>query len=134
MTQEGIEKRQRFLDNLQGALQEIRNETEAMFSRDFWLANCQENDQEEDCWIEVRLQGLPNPDEEDGVSWGLYHGDPQGDGDGRGFWGQTSLRLWASEEEEGDCLPEAHDLLNGCLDHWIDCLQEGDEGPPAWLL
>lgn len=136
MTQEWIAKRQRFILNLQGALKEIRRETEDMFSRDFWQENCQDSFgyEGEDCWIEVRLQALPNPDEEDGVSWGLYYGDPQGDGDGRGFWGSVSLLLWTSEEEEDDLEADARALLSECLDMWSDCLQEGDEGPPAWLL
>jgi hypothetical protein len=139
MTQEWIAKRQRFLGNLAGALKEIRRETEAMFDPDFWRENCQDSfwydGEQESCWIDVRLQALPDPEAEDEVSWGLYSGDPQGDGDRRGFWGQTSLRLWTSEEEqEGDLRRASHDLLSQVLDMWTDCLQEGEEGPPAWLL
>ena len=124
--------KQEFLANLAGALRDIRRETEEQFSQDFWRENCQERDaHEENCWIEVRLQAVPDQEAEGCVSWGLYHGDPQGDRDGRGFWGCTSLGLWlqAPGEEAPTCDREARALLYGVLDMWCD---EG-EVPPPWL-
>ncbi|NCC58490.1 MAG: hypothetical protein EOM17_12795 [Synergistales bacterium] len=129
--------KQEFLARLAGALRELRRETEGQFTADFWRENCQEQDDgAEGCWVDVRLQALPDPEAEGGVLWSLYHGDPQGDRDGRGFWGQTSLGLWLQNpgEEVRSCGREAQELLDGVLDMWIDCLTEGEEGPPAWLL